>query len=222
MNSDDTELQLLETIYSAQNRDAQISQRDLAGATGLSLGMTNALLRRFVERGWVKLTHLSGRSLRYVLTAEGMEEVVRRSIKYFTRAAQSASLYRAQIEEYVRRLAKEGYDTLVLQGPEELDFLFRYSCERHGLSFVKNPTGKRREHLAGGEKVMFVLAETSAPDISRADVSAGDEDAAPDCKEPEIKASKIMLSEIVLARSSEQAVAENDAQSHDASGRIPR
>lgn len=160
MNPTDTELQLLETIYSKQGGSESLSQRSLAGAAGLSLGMTNALLKRFIERGWVKLMHLSGRSLRYILTSDGMEEVLRRSLSYFTRAVRSASLYRDKIDAFVLRLSKEGFDILVLEGPAELDFLFDYSCERHGLTFVKNPVEARREALLALPGAMFVAAKT--------------------------------------------------------------
>ena len=156
MNPKDTELQLLETIYSKQDVSGSLSQRSLAGAAGLSLGMTNALLKRFIERGWVKLMHLSGRSLRYILTSDGMEEVLRRSLSFFTRAVRSASLYRDKIDAFVLKLSKEGFDILVLEGPAELDFLFDYSCERHNLAFVKNPVEARREALLALPGAMFV------------------------------------------------------------------
>jgi len=158
MSPSDTELQLLETIYSKQDGSGAISQRDLAGASGLSLGMTNALLRRFVERGWVKLMHLSGRSLKYILTTEGAEEVLRRSLSYFTRAVRSASLYRDRIDAYVLGLSKAGFRTLVLEGPAELDFLFDYSCARHGLDFVKNPQRASRQVLLASASTIFVIA----------------------------------------------------------------
>jgi len=138
------------------------SQRELAGAAGLSLGMTNALLRRFVERGWVKLMHLSGRSLKYILTSEGVEEVLRRSISYFSRAVRSASLYREKIDAFVVRVASEGKKVLVLEGPAELDFLFDYSCVRHGIEFVKNPSGRRRADYAGRADAVFVMAKFPA------------------------------------------------------------
>ncbi len=183
MTPNDTELQLLETIYSKQDDSATTSQRDLAGASGLSLGMTNALLKRFIERGWVKLMHLSGRSLRYILTSDGMEEVLRRSLSYFTRAVRSASLYRDKIDAFVLRLSKEGFDILVLEGPAELDFLFDYSCERHGLTFVKNPVEARREALLALPGAMFVAAKTfnglekdcgeGDPDNAEADLAGG-------------------------------------------------
>jgi len=167
VNPSDTELQLLETIYSKQGAPEALSQRELAGAAGLSLGMTNALLKRFVERGWVKFTHLTKRSLKYILTAEGMEEVLRRSISFFTRAVRSASLYRYKIDAFVVGLAKTGFAALVLDGPAELDFLFDYSCERHGLEFVKNPGAVRRAGLAARSDACFVIARF--PEASAAD-----------------------------------------------------
>jgi DNA-binding MarR family transcriptional regulator len=147
----------LEIIYSKQGDEASLTQRDLAGEAGLSLGMTNALLKRFAERGWVKLKHISRRSLRYILTPEGMEEVLQRSISYFTRAARSAALYRNKINEFVRDLPGRGFSTLVLEGPAELDFLFEYACDRYGLAFVKNPHTKRRELYSSSKSALFVF-----------------------------------------------------------------
>jgi DNA-binding MarR family transcriptional regulator len=190
VNPSDSELQLLETIYSKQGDSAALSQRELAGAAGLSLGMTNALLRRFIERGWVKLMHLSGRSLTYILTTDGMEEVLRRSISYFARAVRSASLYRDKIDVFVRRLAKEDFSVLVLEGPAELDFLFDYSCERYGLDFVKNPAAARREALLALPGAMFVMTELSkGRDNVRAESDGG--------FRPGMKASRIHLSRVL-------------------------
>lgn len=196
MNPSDTELQLLETIYSSQSDSKTLSQRDLAGAAGLSLGMTNALLRRFVERGWVKLMHLSGRSLRYILTSDGMEEVLHRSLSYFTRAVRSASLYRDKIDTYVRDLAKAGFNILILEGPAELDFLFDYSCERHGLEFIKNPRGPRREALCELPAAMFVTAKSFSELEDCDDSLAGD--FASEKNSPSRHASRIKLADILF------------------------
>jgi DNA-binding MarR family transcriptional regulator len=157
MRSTDSELQLLETIYARQDGVESLTQRDLAGAAGLSLGMTNALLKRFGERGWVKLSHVTGRSLHYILTPEGLAEVVSRSISYFERAERSALLYRGKVEAFVCGLVKGGFDTLVLEGLSELDFLFDYCCGRHGLGFVKDPPPQAREYLLAAERCVFVV-----------------------------------------------------------------
>jgi len=195
MNSSNTELHLLETLYSKQGDSLPTSQRELAGAAGLSLGMTNALLRRFIERGWIKLLRLSGRSLRYVLTPEGAEEVLSRTLSYFTRAVRSASLYRNRIDAYVIGLAEAGYSTIVLEGPAELDFLFDYSCERHGLQFVKNPSGIKREALAALPGVMFVAAETAA----NLDAGCVETDGQDKSEPPLVGASYSRLADILFA-----------------------
>jgi DNA-binding MarR family transcriptional regulator len=135
-----------------------VSQRELAGEAGLSLGMTNALLKRFVERGWIKLMRLSGRSLSYILTPGGMEEILRRSIAFFSRAARSASLYRDKIDDFVKHIAQRGFTGLALSGAGEFDFLFDYSCIRHELQFFKNPQGAKLDTLLDREDVVFVVA----------------------------------------------------------------
>jgi len=97
MSPDNPELQLLESIYSATeegNSPALVSQRELATTSGLSLGLTNTLLKRFIERGWVKLLHVDGRKIKYALTPSGMEEIAVRTVDYFMRASRNASLYR--------------------------------------------------------------------------------------------------------------------------------
>lgn len=159
--TNDTELQLLEAIYASGTAGQAKSQRALAGQAGLSLGMTNALLSRFAERGWVKLNHLSGRSLRYILTPAGVEEVLRRAMAYFARAERSAVNYRARIDDFVRELTRGGFRVLVYEGPKELEFLFDYSCARRGVALVAAPSKDLRFTLSQDPTVMFVSGEAS-------------------------------------------------------------
>ncbi|HPG86689.1 MAG TPA: winged helix-turn-helix transcriptional regulator, partial [Spirochaetales bacterium] len=70
--SDDAELVILESIYSSQKRSRALTQRDLAEAAGLSLGMTNALVKRFSDKGWVLLKRLNSRNIQYALTPDGV------------------------------------------------------------------------------------------------------------------------------------------------------
>jgi DNA-binding MarR family transcriptional regulator len=153
---DENELQLLEALYASQTAEQPFSQRALAGKAGLSLGMTNALLSRFAERGWVKLNHLSGRSLRYILTPSGVEEVLRRTMAYFARAERSATNYRARIDEYIHGIARKGFRVVVYDGPAELEFLFDYSCVRRGVVLVAAPSPELRDSLAQDATAMFV------------------------------------------------------------------
>ena len=156
----DTELSLLESISETEGLPTHVTQRDLASRSGLSLGMTNSLLRRLAERGLVKLTRLSPKSMRYALTPEGLGEVVRRTSGYFRRAARHVDKYRAQIEAFIIEAKRAGASTLVLAGTSDLDFLIEFVCERHGVAFVKTADFERARNMGKRPGVSLLFAET--------------------------------------------------------------
>jgi len=161
----------MESLSEAERTQARVTQRELASRAGLSLGMTNALLRRFAEKGWVKLTRLSAKSIHYALTPEGVGEVARRTAGYFRRAARNADQYRSRIEQFVLKARGDGASTLVLAGASELDFLLEFVCERHGMVFVRTADLERARAMSGRPGVVLLYAETSSP--------VGDEGRAP-------------------------------------------
>ena len=202
MNSSETELQLLEAINASRDDPATLSQRDMAEKAGLSLGMTNVLLKRFVERGWVKLLHISRRQLSYILTGEGIEEVLRRSVSYFARASSHAGRYRERIDEYVRRIAREGYESLVLTGPAELDFLFEYACMRHGMEFAKNPHGALKDTLLARTSTMVVDTRLSGLHVDKAVLDAASQAVSglppQECPETDFHAGCVHITEVLF------------------------
>jgi len=160
METKDTELALLERIYQHQQTGGRLTQRDLAEASGLSLGMTNALLRRLVDSGWVLLTKLTSKTVRYGLTEAGVAEVTRRAAGYFRDASESALLYRDRIDALVARAVDSGYEMLVLAGVSEIDSLLDASCERQGIALIKSADPERAARLARDGRALVVWAET--------------------------------------------------------------
>jgi len=161
MDNPHPELQLLESIYNLTEegkRPALVSQRELANSAGLSLGLTNTLLKRFMERGWVKLLHVDGRKIMYALTPMGMEEIAVRAVRYFARAAENASLHRKKIDVFVKRIADRGFGRLLLLGPAEVDFLVEYSCLKHGVRFFKSAAACMQELEGEGASCGDVVA----------------------------------------------------------------
>jgi DNA-binding MarR family transcriptional regulator len=163
MISNDTELSLMESLGEVARAQTRTTQRDLAFRAGLSLGMTNALLKRFAEKGWVKLTRLSTKSVQYALTPEGVGEAARRTAGYFRRAVRSSGQYRARIEQFILKAKREGARTLVLAGASELDFLLEFVCERHGMVFVRTADQSRACAMSRRAGVVLLYAETSSP-----------------------------------------------------------
>jgi len=179
MSANENELKLLERLYLSQNKSDSPTQRDFADETGLSLGMINAMLNRFSARGWVTLTHLSGRKVRYALTPSGMNEVLRRSVRYFRITVKNAQLYQKLVEDYLRGLAEKGYGTIVFEGPEDIGFLFKYESELFGFRYIRGlPDENDLPTLVRGKTMMVmardVAASASERGASEADASAAD------------------------------------------------
>jgi DNA-binding MarR family transcriptional regulator len=173
----DNELSILNAISEAGSGDAKLTQRDLALRAGVSLGMVNILLRRLAERGWVKLTRLSAKSVRYALTPAGVSELASRTAGYFNRASRNAELYRDRLEAFVLKAKRDGAGTLVLFGTSDVDFLLAYICERHDIVFVKSSDLERAQALGRKPGVKLLLASgfegASADAASLSDIIVG-------------------------------------------------
>lgn len=153
------ELAILEGIGEAEQGGLRVTQRQLANKAGLSLGMTNALLKQFTERGWVKLTKLSTRSVVYALTPEGIAEIARRTASFFRRASRNSERYRERLESFILGAKDSGASTVVLAGASELEFLVEYLCERHGMVFVKSADPERVRALGKKRGVVVLLGD---------------------------------------------------------------
>ena len=155
----DSELTFLSAIGEAEIGGTRLTQRELAGRAGVSLGMANILLRRLAERGWVKLTRLSSKSVRYALTPSGIGELARRTAGYFNRATRSAELYRDRLETLALNSKRNGVATIVLFGESEVELLLDYVCERHGIVFVRSADFEKARQLAHRSGGLLLIAE---------------------------------------------------------------
>ena len=88
-------------LLRALDADSDLSQRDLARETGVSLGAVNALLNGLIETGWVKIGSAAATSARfriaYVLTAAGRAEARRLAGRYLARRRAERAALSAEI-----------------------------------------------------------------------------------------------------------------------------
>jgi DNA-binding MarR family transcriptional regulator len=70
------------STISGKNQYSVSHSRDLSEKTGLSLGMVNILLKKFIKKGFVKLERLNSKTFRYILTPEGFKEKSKKTIEY--------------------------------------------------------------------------------------------------------------------------------------------
>ncbi len=160
MSSTEHEIDLLEHI--ARNADS-VHQRDLARVVGLSLGMTNAIVKRLVQRGWLTIRKVNNRNIRYAVSPAGIEQITRRSYQFLKRTIRNIADYKVAIDGFVRDLKAKGFTGLVLSGPSDLDVVVEHFCRVHGLSLLRDEASF--EAAMDGKTGMYLLySESFIPD----------------------------------------------------------
>lgn len=121
VGAEDTEssertLRLLNFIES----DDSLTQRTLAARMDVALGLTNALLKRAVRKGLIKVRTAPARRYAYYLTPKGFQEKSRLTAEYLW---SSLSFFRRARQEYgevFQHCTNRGWRRVVLFGASEL------------------------------------------------------------------------------------------------------
>ena len=90
----------------------EISQREMAGRLGISLGKTNYCLRALVDKGFVKARNFrkSDRKIHYLyqLTPKGIEHKARLSLAFLERKKREYEALRREIDALQREVNDAG------------------------------------------------------------------------------------------------------------------
>ena len=147
----DSEVNILKLIEEAPGT---VTQRDLARAADLSLGMTNAVIKKLAARSLLVIKRINSRNIRYILTPQGMAEIARRSEALLNRTLSNVSQYRIAVELLVIQLQSEGKGGIELRSESDLDFIVEWACMKHGLSF--NPGARDSDIITFSQEELLL------------------------------------------------------------------
>ena len=137
------ELEILETIHAADREDKPVVQRDIAHIVGVSLGMTNAILKRLVKKGLLTIRKVNNRNIHYAVSPEGMKALSEKSYRYFKRTIKNVVYYKEKIEQIIEDAKDDGFEKVVLVGESDLDFIVEHVCMNSGLRFGRSAADAR-------------------------------------------------------------------------------
>ncbi len=127
-----TQLDLLVSLESGK----VVTQGSISRRLGVSIGMINALLKRAVHKGYVKVTSAPYKRYAYYLTPQGFSEKSRLVAEYLE---VSLSFFRQAREEYaelLERAQRSGFRRLVLVGSGELAEIACLAAREAEIEFV--------------------------------------------------------------------------------------
>ena len=130
MNKD---LTILQDIADTLEDQPMASQRILAEKAGMSIGLMNAVLKRFVERGWIMLSNVNLKKLSYAITPAGIAELTKRSRTFARRTFEIANDFNTSVCALVESARAQGKKSVILYGKSYIKFLLEYACQTYGL-----------------------------------------------------------------------------------------
>jgi DNA-binding MarR family transcriptional regulator len=116
---DPTDLRTLKILEKVDN-DKTPSQRDLAGELGISLGLVNSFIKRLVKKGFVKISTIPNKRIKYILTPRGAAEKTRLTYEYIQHSYRFYKNARQKLRELYADLAKQGVTRIVFYGAGDL------------------------------------------------------------------------------------------------------
>ena len=122
-------------------QDSMVTQATLSSRLGIAVGSVNWYIKRLVQRGWVKISHLDRTRLKYDLTSDGMTVFTQRALMYARDSLTIYSNYRAKAKTLVIELEKKGIEQVYLNGDDEITDILRLTCIEAGLHLSDTPSG---------------------------------------------------------------------------------
>lgn len=130
MTKEDREYLILKSIKDGQDT---IKQRDIARIAGVSLGMTNTIMKKLIEKGFLKSKQITSKNFKYLLTPDGLAMVSRRGGDFLKRTVRNVVIFNESIEIIVKDVKEQGYTTINLIGESDLLFIIQHSCNINGI-----------------------------------------------------------------------------------------
>lgn len=149
-SSEDLERTLLQEI----EENAQVTQRELAKKTGSALGLVNAVLRRLINRGLVKVQEVHPKRFNYFLTPVGLAERGRLTLRYLQRSIAIYQNLRERIAEALERARRDGHRRLCLYGVGEISEIAYFLAQEKGMAVTALTDDARTGEIRHGIRVV--------------------------------------------------------------------
>ena len=127
------------TLLNEIAQDSMVTQAGLSDRLGIAVGSVNWYIKRLIQRGWVKVSHLDRTRLKYDLTSEGMAVFTQRALYYARDSLKVYSSIRGRAKSVVSELRQQGVKRVYLDGSDAMMDILRLTCIEGGLSFDTAP-----------------------------------------------------------------------------------
>jgi DNA-binding MarR family transcriptional regulator len=124
-------------ILSHIEQNPDTTQADLATQLGVAVGSVNWYLKRLVNKGYIKVTQMERRRLRYLLTPQGIAEKAHLTASFMQMSLHWYRQTREDSKRFLEEVKQAGYDTVGIEGEGDLAEVVYLSCLEAGVRVQK-------------------------------------------------------------------------------------
>jgi DNA-binding MarR family transcriptional regulator len=133
MPSTEHDLRILQEI----ERNPATTQATLASQLGVAVGSVNWYVKRLINKGYIKVTHLERRKLHYFLTPSGLALKVKLTKSYMDVSLRVYRELRQAAQQCLAEVQQAGYSAIAIEGNDEAAEILQLTCIEQGLKVEK-------------------------------------------------------------------------------------
>lgn len=153
-NCSDLDFKLLKFILEKNKKNEGFTQREIAEALEISLGMVNNILKKVLKKGFILVSRINSRKINYILSKKGLNIIYNKSVRYFKTLAKNAFLFKKVLCELIGDLKQKNYTKIILIGESSVDFVIEYCCQKNKIEFKQILINNRDKSK---DKVLYYL-----------------------------------------------------------------
>jgi DNA-binding Lrp family transcriptional regulator len=132
---DNYDLQILNHI----EENPETTQADLATQLGVAVGSVNWYIKRLVNKGYIKVTKMQRRRLKYLLTPSGISEKTRLTGKFLQASLKWYRVTRTDTRRLLDEIEQAGYNAVCIEGDGDLAEIIYLTCLEAGVNVQPEP-----------------------------------------------------------------------------------
>jgi DNA-binding MarR family transcriptional regulator len=120
-------------------KNPDVNQATLADQLGVAVGTVNWHMKRFIEKGYVKVKRAQRRKLRYIITPEGLALRARLTVDYIDNSMRLYRRTRQRVLIALEEVRKAGFNQVRVIGDGDLAEVIRLTCLEQGITIAEAP-----------------------------------------------------------------------------------
>lgn len=144
-----------EIILGSLVKKSSLSQRELSRSTGISLGLINLIMKKFIKTGYIQISHLNKKKVDYLLTPDGLLYVAKKTYRYANNTIKSFQQIQSNLLSLLKGLYESGYTYFSIHGDGELSKLIESTFEE---ALKETPAILGTEHRKNSHSIVLKVS----------------------------------------------------------------